>query len=187
MSQRGWKLDIVRCVGCHACSVACKAENNTRPQTSPLTVKNQDLADTTSYRWVVFKEGGAYPYPTNNFVTMACHHCLQPACKASCPVGAISKRESDGIVLIDQDKCIGCKYCVQTCPYGAPQFNSTTKKAEKCTFCVHRIDAGLKPACETTCVGRVITSVSDSTGPSGTPPSGFADVELTNPAVEFES
>lgn len=184
MGQLGWKYDVVKCIGCHACSVACKAENNTFPQESPLVVKNADFTKSVNYRWVISREidkEGEVP-----FISMACNHCAHPACQAACPVEAISKDDVDGIVLIDQDKCIGCQYCVQVCPYGAPQFNVVTKKTEKCTFCNQRVRSGLNPACVDACVGRALTFTDDATGPEGTAPDGFADVRLTNPVIKFE-
>lgn len=184
MAQLGWKYDVVRCIGCHACAVACKSENNTHPQKSPLVVKNDDIVSEVSYRWVITREiesSGEVP-----FISMACNHCLNPACLASCPVDAISKDASDGIVLIDQDKCIGCRYCEQACPYGAPRYNLNTKKMEKCTFCYQRVRNGLKPACAATCVGRALDYQIDAAGPEGTPPEGFPDVGLTNPVIKFE-
>jgi len=186
MAQHGWTIDLSLCVGCHACAVACKAENNTEPQTAPLKVRN-GRATAVNYRRVLYDWAGKYPSQTLTFVTMSCNHCDEPACLKSCPVEAISKRDDDGIVLIDYDKCIGCKYCMWACPYGAPQFNESTLKVEKCTFCVHRIDAGLKPACVSTCAGRALNFVTafdmDQSG-DGAPP-GFADPDHTRPSVLF--
>ncbi len=200
MTQRGWLIQLDKCIGCDSCSIACKSENNTRPVSSPMPFKNGRglLPDHVSYRWVVKKEGGAYPNPVLDFVTCACNHCQHPACLASCPVSdandpsneknAIFKRASDGIVLINQELCIGCKNCIQACPYGAPQFNSATGKVEKCTFCVHRQEAGFLPACITTCVGNVIQLVeSFNAAESGmNRPDGFADPSFTVPSVKFE-
>lgn len=181
----GWIIDLTRCVGCHACAVACKAENNTAPARSPLEVRN-GMAVQVNYRRVLVRDSGLYPNPVRTFVTSACNHCEEPACMKSCPVDAISKR-ADGLVLIDYDKCVGCKYCLWACPYGAPQFNEGTKKVEKCTFCVHRIDAGLPPACVTTCTGRALTFVPNfDTAKSGeNAPDGFASPSATLPAVRF--
>jgi DMSO reductase iron-sulfur subunit len=185
MAQMGWIIDLTRCVGCHACAVACKSENNTSPVLPPLQVRN-GKAMTVNWRTVLTRESGLYPNPKLTFVTMSCNHCTDPACLKSCPVGAITKR-TDGIVLIDYDTCIGCKYCIWACPYGAPQFNAATRKVEKCTFCVHRIDAGLQPACVTTCTGRALTFVTDfDPAQSGQgAPQEFADPALTRPSVIF--
>lgn len=189
MPQKGWIVDLGRCVGCESCTIACKSELNTSPLQSPLTFEkdNRAVPRHVSYRWVIFAQGGTYPTPVLLFVTSSCNHCKDPACLVSCPVSAITKRETDGVVLIDQDKCIGCKYCIWACPYGAPQFNEGTGKVEKCTFCVHRLDQGLQPACVTTCVGKALHKVDDfdyaASGENA--PSGFADPSHTTPAIRF--
>ena len=170
MAQSGWIMDLGKCVGCRACTVACIMENNTPNE--------------VHYRTVIETESGHYPNPALQMFSMACYHCDDPACMASCPVDAISKRASDGLVLIDQDKCIGCKYCMATCPYGAPQFNEVTEKVEKCDYCVKRADAGLAPACALTCVGGAITAATDETW-GGIAPDGHADVDLTTASVKF--
>jgi Fe-S-cluster-containing dehydrogenase component len=194
MSQVTWTIDLGRCIGCETCTVACMSENNTPPTGSPLEVKSLDFAVITNYRWVVYDEGGAYPFSFRRFVTSACNHCAAPACLKACPVTAISKRPADGIVLIDQDLCVGCRRCAGACPYGAPRFNNGTEKTEKCTFCVHRMngDAGasdLEPACVSTCVGRAL-NFEVAAGPAtshGDVPDGFADPGYTNPSVRFET
>ena len=191
MAQYGWILKLDKCIGCESCTVACKAENNTAPQISPLQLKRDTIPIHTSYRWVVFKESGTYPDVSKIFVTSACNHCANPACLAACPTSpkAITKRDSDGIVLIDQDLCIGCKYCIWACPYGAPQFNAVTEKVEKCTLCVHRVTEGLQPSCVTTCVGEALEFTTDfSAVDSGADrPDGFASPALTTPSIKFEN
>lgn len=140
-------VDLEYCTGCMTCTNACKAENNTE-----LGV---------DWNRVIFVEAGDYPDSKYYFVPMPCMHCGKPPCQAACPVNAISKRDSDGIVLIDDDKCIGCRYCIWACPFGAPQFNAMKRVTEKCTLCAHRTtDAnedltGYRPSCVTNCVGRV--------------------------------
>jgi DMSO reductase iron-sulfur subunit len=171
MAQVGWIFDVNRCIGCRSCFVACKAENST-----PLR---------TDWRYVVERESGTYPTPKREFISLACNHCDDPACMKSCPVDAISKRSSDGIVLIDQDKCIGCRYCMFACPYGAPRIDTDTGKVSKCTMCVHRQDAGLAPACATACVTGAIQFVKDFSGDTVTMPDGFNDPALTNPNIDF--
>ena len=201
MPQLGWLIDLDKCTGCDSCSIACKSENNTRPLSSPMPFKKGRgvLPDHVSYRWVVKKEGGVYPHPSLTFVTSACNHCEHPACLASCPKAdvndahnednAIFKRETDGIVLINQEVCIGCKNCIQACPYGAPQFNSQTETVEKCTFCIHRLEAGFLPACVTTCVGNALHLVDDfdpeDSGKNVPKELDFANPLLTVPSVKF--
>ncbi len=171
MSQVGWIVDLKKCIGCRACFVACKAENKT-----PLR---------TDWRYVVERERGTYPHPRREYIPLACNHCDDPACLKSCPVDAITKRASDGIVLIDQDRCIGCRNCQFVCPYGAPRIDTDSGKVSKCTMCVHRIDAGLVPACATTCLTGAIQFVADFTGETTTSPDGFNDPLLTNPNINF--
>ena len=204
MAQLGWLIDLDKCTGCDSCAIACKSENNTGPLSSPMPFKPGGfLPDHVSYRWVAKKEAGVYPLPTLTFITSACNHCQHPACLASCPKAsvedphnpdnAIFKRAEDGIVLINQETCIGCRRCIQACPYGAPQFNSSTELVEKCTFCVHRLyDANgqrtdFQPACVTTCVGNALHLVEDfNAANSGqNAPEGFADPSLTVPSTKF--
>jgi len=171
MAQVGWIIDLNKCIGCRTCFVACKSENQT-----PLR---------TDWRYVVERERGAYPNPTREFISLACNHCDDPACLKSCPVDAISKRDSDGIVLIDQDKCIVCRYCMFACPYGAPKIDTDTGRVSKCTMCFHRQDAGLQPACSTACLTGAIQFVEDFTGDTVNKPDGFNDPALTNPNIDF--
>ncbi len=171
MSQVGWIFDETRCIGCRSCFVACKSENRT-----PLK---------TDWRFVTERERGTYPNAVREFISLTCNHCEEPACMNACPEGAISKRESDGIVLIDQDKCVGCRYCMHACPYGVPKIDTDTNKVSKCTRCVHRTDAGLQPACATACLTGAIQVVDDFTGDTGEVPDGFANPRLTEPNVEF--
>ena len=89
------------------------------------------------------------------FLPRICEHCLNPSCVASCPSGAMYKREEDGIVLVDQDRCRGWRYCVSGCPYKKVYFNHRTGKAEKCTLCYPRIEIGQPTICSETCVGRI--------------------------------
>ncbi|MFG1544883.1 MAG: nitrate reductase subunit beta [Thermoplasmataceae archaeon] len=89
------------------------------------------------------------------YLPRICEHCLNPACVAACPAGAIYKRDEDGIVLVDQDSCRGWRFCVTACPYKKVYYNWNTHKSEKCTFCYPRIEAGLPTVCSETCVGRI--------------------------------
>jgi len=135
-------VDLRRCVGCRACTVACKSENN--------------VPDGVFRTWLRFEEVGEYPNTRPRYLPVFCNHCDNPPCVPVCPVLATYKRD-DGLVLIDYEKCIGCGYCIQACPYGARHLNPVQKTADKCTLCVHRLEAGQKPACVTTCIGGALT------------------------------
>jgi tetrathionate reductase subunit B len=136
----GMLIDTRRCIGCHACTVACKAEFGV-----PLGVNRS---------WVEYVEKGTYPNVNRSFVPRLCNQCTYPPCVDVCPTGATWKRKEDGIVVVDPNICIGCKYCVQACPYGARFPNPVTGTVEKCDFCLHRVSRGLVPACVETCIGR---------------------------------
>ena len=138
--QYGMLIDVRRCYGVHACSVACKAEF--------------DFPLGTTRSWVEYIEKGTYPHVTRNFLPRLCNQCSKPNCVSVCPTNATWKREEDGIVVVDPDICIGCKYCVQACPYDARFPNPVTGAVEKCDFCVHRVSQGLEPACVEACPSR---------------------------------
>ncbi len=137
MNQKNIYIDIEYCIGCRACEIACKQENNI-----PVGIK-----------WInVVKVGPkmAGDKLTMHFVPVRCRHCAKAPCITACPEKAIAKR-SDGIVLINQELCIGCMVCAESCPFGVFQLNPQTQVVEKCTLCVQRVDAGLKPACVSAC------------------------------------
>ena len=137
----GFLIDNRSCIGCHACSTACKAENEV-----PLGV----------YRtWVKYVEKGAFPNTRRAFQVTRCNHCANPPCVRICPVTAMYQRD-DGIVEFDPDACIGCKACLQACPYDAIHIDPNTGTAAKCHFCSHRTDIGLAPACVVVCPTQAI-------------------------------
>jgi Fe-S-cluster-containing dehydrogenase component len=181
--QRRWVMVIDRrkCVGCHACTVSCVAENKLPPG--------------VAYRPVLEEETGTYPNVGRKFLPRPCMQCDKPPCTAVCPVGATAKN-AEGIVAIDYEECVGCRSCVAACPYGARTFDpgeaytsgtpdgvaivgrvragrmerspsfeyakawaregksAPIGNVRKCHFCVHRLAEGVLPACVTTCVGR---------------------------------
>jgi len=181
--ERRWVMviDLRKCVGCHACTIGCVAENKLPPG--------------VVYRPVMEEEAGTYPNVTRKFLPRPCMQCDQPSCTEVCPVGATFK-DGDGIVKIDYEQCIGCRYCVTACSYGARTFDfgelyvqsapempaivgktraaamersanleygkpwarkggaSPAGNARKCHFCEHRLAEGMLPACVSTCVGR---------------------------------
>ncbi len=129
-------IDLRRCIGCHACSVACKAEYEV-----PLGVWRT---------WVKIIEKGGYPGVSISFLPLLCNHCERPICVTVCPVNATWKR-SDGVVMIDPHRCIGCRYCMAACPYKMRYINPLTQVAEKCDWCISRVERGLQPACVEVC------------------------------------
>jgi tetrathionate reductase subunit B len=133
-------IDTRKCTGCHACTVACKAEFDV-----PLGVHRS---------WVEYVEKGDYPNVRRSFLPRLCNQCSEPQCVTVCPTGATYKRKEDGIVVVDSDTCIGCKYCIQACPYDARYINPRTGTVDKCDFCLHRVRQGLVPSCVNTCQGR---------------------------------
>ena len=182
--DRRWVMviDLRKCVGCHACTIACVAENKLPPG--------------VVYRPVVEEEIGTYPNVSMRFTPRPCMHCDEPPCVDVCPVSATYKRP-DGIVAMDYDRCIGCRYCMNACPYNSRYFDfgfsqyedvpqaellvmgreqggvletvasfeygaTRTRKREespignarKCHFCLHRLEVGELPACTATCIGR---------------------------------
>ncbi len=183
-AQRRWVMviDLRRCVGCHACTISCIAENKLPPG--------------VVYRPVLEEELGVYPNVTRRFVPRPCMQCDEPPCTSVCPVSATWKN-GDGVVVVDYEQCIGCRYCITACPYAARTFDlgrlytdglpdaapvllgqhtaddyervanyeygkawerhgesSPIGNVRKCHFCLHRIADGMLPACVTTCIGR---------------------------------
>ncbi len=142
-AQYGFLIDNSKCIGCHACSTACKSENEV-----PLGV----------YRtWVKTTETGRYPDTQRHFQVTRCNHCSDPPCVRICPTSSMYQRP-DGIVEFDKDACIGCKACMQACPYDAIYLDPETHTAAKCHYCSHRTDIGLEPACVVVCPEHAIVS-----------------------------
>ncbi len=195
-SERHWVMviDLRKCVGCHACTISCVAENHLPPG--------------VVYRPVLEQEIGTFPHVTRRFIPRPCMQCDNPPCTPVCPVNATYKNE-EGVVVVDYEQCIGCRYCVTACPYGARTFDfgdlyndgaveeapalvgaqeaeayertpsheyrkswprgsrhtSPSGNVRKCHFCLHRIHEGLLPACTTTCIGRA-TYFGDANDPA---------------------
>lgn len=134
-------IDQRKCIGCHACTVACKAEHDV-----PIGV----------YRtWVKYIEKGEFPNSRRYFLVNRCNHCDDAPCVAICPTKALYKRD-DGIVDFDANRCIGCKSCMQACPYDALYIDPYSHTAAKCNYCAHRTELGMEPACVVVCPERAI-------------------------------
>ncbi|MCL4425348.1 MAG: 4Fe-4S dicluster domain-containing protein [Firmicutes bacterium] len=161
MAKYGMVIDLKRCVGCYSCVLACKAENGTPPG--------------VFWNKVLATEKGRYPSAHIYYTPVACMHCDSPPCEGVCPTGATYKGR-DGIVSIEQEKCIGCRYCQVSCPYDVRSFNERIKgyfqefgltpyekaayarhkpgTVSKCDFCSHRLEQGKEPACVVACPAR---------------------------------
>ncbi len=174
MEERRWGsvLDLRKCVGCHACNIACISENKLPPG--------------VVYRPVIEEQKGTFPNVSRRFMPKPCVQCDNPPCTPVCPVTATWK-QADGIVVVDYERCIGCRYCITACPYAARTFDygefytegtpsiqpyekvhnfeygkrwvrtegdSPVGNARKCHYCIHRLNRGMLPACITTCIAR---------------------------------
>lgn len=139
----GFIIDNRKCIGCHACTTACKSEHEV-----PLGVFRT---------YVKQVEKGAFPDTRRLFSVLRCNHCTDAPCVEICPVEALFIRQ-DGIVDFDKNRCIGCKSCMQACPYDALYIDPDTHTAAKCNYCAHRVDVGLEPACVVVCPEHAIIS-----------------------------
>ncbi|MBF8294152.1 MAG: 4Fe-4S ferredoxin [Bacteroidetes bacterium] len=174
----GMGIQIDKCIGCGKCVEACKEENN--------VPKEPFFFRTWVERYVIKKEGetsvqnidmriersnevfSEKDIVRSFFVPKLCNQCDNPPCVQVCPVGATFKTE-DGVILVDDERCIGCRYCIQACPYGARYLHPEKETADKCTFCYHRITKGLLPACVEVCPSqaRIFGDVKSSASPLG--------------------
>lgn len=182
-NQLAFYVDMTKCTGCKACQVACKTVNET-----PLGVTWRRVVEMAGGEWV---KDGDQDVPSNvfaYFVSVACMHCEDALCTEVCPTTAIHKRD-DGIVVIDEDKCIGCRYCEWACPYSAPQFDSDRGVMTKCHFCYELQAAGEKPACVDACPFRAldfgpIEELREKYGDFASP-APLPDPSITKPSIVF--
>lgn len=148
-------VDASQCVGCHACEVACKQEFD-----APLGY----------FRTItLYQDSGTFPKVKRDFLPLMCRQCESADCMTSCTKGALSR--VNGIIEVDESKCDGCGDCVSACSIGAIYVNPFSKSAEKCNLCFHRLEVGMRPACEDTCVADAIKVIStDADIPSDAKP-----------------
>lgn len=146
--QYRFHFDATACVGCRCCEVACNEQNN-----NPVDIK---------WRRVGEMEGGEFPVFTQLFNSMSCNHCIDPECLKGCPTNSYIKIDKTGIVVHEDDTCIGCQYCTWNCPYEVPTFHEERKIVTKCHMCHERLDVGQTPACVQAC------------------PSGAIEIEVVN-------
>lgn len=167
-------IDTYKCIGCGACVRACRAENDVAEHYFRTWIERYEIS-TGGETFVDSPAGGEQGFrhsatgrqlEKSFFVPKMCNHCDATPCTQVCPVGA-SYKTKDGAVLVDSDRCIGCGYCVQACPYGSRYIDPRTHTADKCTWCYHRIRKGLRPACVTVCpVGaRIFGDMQDPDDP----------------------
>ena len=143
MTNYGFVIDNRKCIGCHACTVACKSEHDV-----PIGVNRT---------YVKYIETGTYPNSGREFSVQRCNHCEDAPCVSICPTTALFTRD-DGIVDFDSDRCIGCKSCMQACPYDALYIDPNTSTAAKCNYCAHRVENSYEPACVIVCPTEAIIS-----------------------------
>lgn len=142
MSRYGMAIDTSKCVGCMDCVVACKTENG--------------VPEGFNRDWIVQDVSGAFPTLHMEIRSERCNHCDEPPCVDACPTGASHVHEEGHVVLVTHEACIGCKACIAACPYDA-RFIHPDGYADKCTFCIHRVEDGLEPACVAVCPTRCMT------------------------------
>lgn len=143
------RFDASSCTGCKACQAACKDHNGLGP-----SILWRRVYEVAGGGWT--RAGAAWTQDVFAWnLSISCNHCERPVCAEGCPTGAIRRRE-DGVVLLDSDKCMGCRYCEWACPYGAPRFDVARGAMTKCTLCSDRLEEGLAPSCVTACPMRAL-------------------------------
>lgn len=171
--QLGFYYNAAICTGCKGCQIACKDTN--------------DLKVGELYRRVYSFEGGTFPNVWGYYLSIGCNHCENPKCAENCPTGSIYKREKDGLVVQDQDKCIGCKMCTWSCPYEQPQYLEELGKCGKCDGCADLVDQGLNPVCVDSCPMRAIEfgDIEELRKKYGNLPNmkELPDSKITNPSI----
>jgi DMSO reductase iron-sulfur subunit len=159
----GMVIDTTHCVGCQSCVISCKLSNEIPGDAFWNSVESLDGER-------IYQSTGTFPTTTLAFRPRLCNHCANPTCVANCPTGAMRKDETTGIVSVNQDICIGCEYCVWSCPYNAPVLDPDQKVMSKCNFCATLVKDGKDPYCVAACPARArfFGDLSDPTDPINT-------------------
>ncbi len=150
MKQYGFYFDSDRCTGCKTCELACKDYKDLGTD-----VNFRRIYEYTGGTWNQQSDGCWYQDVFAYYMSISCNHCANPACTAVCPTGAMHKNE-DGFVIVNEETCIGCRYCHMACPYDAPQYDAQKGHMTKCDGCYSRVKAGQKPICVDACPLRAL-------------------------------
>ncbi len=173
MTGAGFLVDLNRCVGCAACVLACRLENG--------------WGSENPWRRVLPLNLRRHPGGPTYFLSVACHHCDEPACLKACPSAAYEKRR-DGVVLHHEERCLGCRYCELACPFGAPRFDPSAAIVTKCDFCRGRVDRGERPACVAACPTEALRALDgDGPGRGRAIVPGFIDPAGCRPSLRFRA
>ncbi|MFW5942657.1 MAG: DMSO/selenate family reductase complex B subunit [Chloroflexota bacterium] len=152
--QMGFYFDASACNACRACVIACKSKNQL-----PVGINWRSVYEYGGGNWVPDVDDPSLLVPSNIFayaLSVSCMHCENPVCADICPADALHKRDEDGLVVVDPEACIGCRYCEWACPYGAPQFDEEAGVMTKCDGCVDLVENGEEPYCTAACVMRAL-------------------------------
>jgi formate dehydrogenase iron-sulfur subunit len=157
IANKSMLIDVSKCMACRACQVACKQWNQLPAEKTHFTGSYQNPPNLSGKTWTLI----SFTEPEEGetrwlFRKLQCLHCTQASCVLVCPTGAAIRRD-DGVVVIDQAACTGCKACVESCPFNTPKYDPETGTARKCTFCLDRVENGLEPACAKVCPTGAIT------------------------------
>jgi anaerobic dimethyl sulfoxide reductase subunit B (iron-sulfur subunit) len=144
-------LDAQICIGCKTCMVACKDKNNLDPG-----IRWRRVVEYCGGQWVSLPDGTFRQDVFGYYISVSCNHCDNPICVEVCPTGAMNQDEN-GIVTVDQNRCVGCRYCEWACPYGAPQYNAGIGRMSKCDLCRDELETGGMPACVAACPTRALS------------------------------
>jgi Fe-S-cluster-containing dehydrogenase component len=150
MKQLAFVIDLKRCIGCDTCVIACKVENDVG--TGRFRLQVLDDARQPIYE----KPQGVFPNLSQTWLPTMCHHCAEAPCVSACPTDTLWRREEDGLVMLDAEKCVGCLRCAEECPYDALSFDALHGTADKCSACAHRVEVGQAPSCAVVCPTRAI-------------------------------